>query len=314
MNDISKPGRKKSLAELVDTTSKKLAAMSLSAEELLGAWCNALSFDGRTEQTISTYQAQIAKFLDWFKENAAEEDLRRIMAIDILAYRRYLQEEGFKPATINTALTALSALCHWMADEGFIKENPMVEDQRLAQQQIGPRRLTKSEEFRVIQTVQKGHSRRNEAIILCILMAGLRAVEVANLKPKALIITPKEAAINVTGIPGKHRIVPITQALARTLGRYALEKRISAEWLFPSQRGDKLTIRAVRHLCAAIGEKAGVEQLNPQVLRNTYCYKLINRGIDRGTVAVLIGNSQLNPNISKPNVDLQAAVAKLNYD
>ena len=314
MNDTSEPGTRTSLAAWLDTTSNTWAEMSLSTEELLVAWYNALSFSGRTEQTILTYQAQIAKFRNWFKEVLAVEDLRQIMAIDILAYKQYLQEEGFKPATINTALTAISSLCHWMADEGFIKENPMVADQRLVQQQIGPRHLTKSEEFRVIQTVQQGKSRRNEAIIFCMLMAGLRAAEITNLKPKDILISPKAAIINVIGIRGKRRIVPMPKALAIALGKYTLEQRISAEWLFASQRGEKLTIRAVRHLCAAIGEKAGVEQLNPQVLRNTYCFKLINRGIDPRTVAVLIGNSQLNPNISKSSVDLQAAVAKLNYD
>lgn len=284
---------------------------------MLKAYFDELVATGKSEETIKTYRVQLSRFISWLKENCETEDPREITSIDAIEYRDFLQEKGFKPASVNTALASIEALCTWMKSEGHIDHNPLEKVKRVEQVQEAPKWLDKREKYRVIRTVINSKNLRNKAIILTLLMAGLRVSELVNLKTDDVVISERKGSIVVqSGKGNKRRVVPVNKDLRDALSEYINEERATGHWLFPSQRGEKLTIRAVQHLCKEIGKKANLEQLTPHMLRHTFCHDLVSKGIDIGIVAKMAGHSKIDTTLiyTQPGEqELQAAVEKLSY-
>lgn len=285
---------------------------------MINAYLGALAAEGKSQQTIKTYRVQLTKFSEWLKENSGNGDPKEITSIDAVEYREYLLRKGRKAASVNTALASIEAFCKWLHEEGHISHNPLVNVKRVDQVQEPPKWLNKSEKYRVIRAALQEKNKRNEAIILTLLMAGLRVSELVALRPEDVFLGDRKGSIVVrTGKGMKRRTVPIPNDLRKSLGEYLIEYHAMSDYLFDSQRGEQLTVKGVQHLCGKIGKKAGVEGLTPHVLRHTYCHDLINKGVDIGMVAKLAGHAKIDTTLiyTQPGEqELQDAVEKLSFN
>ena len=272
---------------------------------------------GKSPATIKTYKLQLKKFFGWMAETEGTLDPKGIGTADVSEYRNYLQELGKKPATVNTARAVLEAFCAWMVEEGYMSRNPVTKVRKVEQVQEPPKWLTRSERAKLLRVIEKEKDMRNTAIIHVLLFTGIRASELISLKHDDILIKDHKGTLVVRqGKGNKRRTVPIERDTREWLGRYMTEVHITGKWLFPSQRGEQLTYIGLYQLCQTIGDKAGLEDLTPHVLRHTYCHDLITRHVDIGTVAVLAGHSKIETTLlyTKPGVEeLQKAVDKLSY-
>lgn len=272
---------------------------------------------GKSPATIKTYKTQLTKFFKWMEETDGTQDPKEIGTADVSEYRNYLLELGKKPATINTARAVLEAFCAWMVQEGYIPRNPVTKVRKIEQVQEPPKWLTKSQRSKLLRVLEKEKDVRNIAIVHVLLFTGLRASELVQLKHDDIMIKDHKGTLVVRhGKGNKRRTVPIERDTREWLGRYMTEVHPTGPWLFPSQRGDRLTYIGLYQLVQTIGLKAGIEDLTPHVLRHTYCHDLITRHVDIGTVAVLAGHSKIETTLlyTKPgSEELQKAVDKLSY-
>lgn len=272
---------------------------------------------GKSTNTIKTYKAQLTQFFKWLEETDGTQDPREIGSADVSEYRDYLLELNKKPATINTARAVLEAFCAWMVEAGYMDRNPVTKVRKVEQVQEPPKWLTKSERAKLLRVIDKEKDIRNTAIIHVLLFTGIRASELISLKHDDILIKDHKGTLVVRqGKGNKRRTVPIERDTRSWLGRYMTEVHVVGAWLFPSQRGERLSYIGLYQLCQTIGDKAGIEGLTPHVLRHTYCHDLILRHVDIGTVAVLAGHSKLETTLlyTKPGAEeLQKAVDKLSY-
>lgn len=271
---------------------------------------------GRSSDTIKTYKTQLTKFFSWLESNNESAEPEEITSIDAVEYRSYLQEQGKKPATINTALRSIEAYCTWLVGEGRMSHNPLSKVKKVEQVQEIPKWLDKSEKYRLIRTAIHEKDKRNETIVLTLLLAGLRASEIINLTPEDVALSERKGSITVkAGKGNKRRVVPIPRDLRECLGEY-LTERATKRWLFDSQRGEKLTYIGLYQFIDSIGKKAGIDDLTPHVLRHTYCHDLVNKGVRIELVAKLAGHSKIETTMiyTQPGEqEMQAAVEKLGF-
>ncbi len=75
--------------------------------------------NGVSDLTASSYGPSIHEFLDWWYEVSEESN----PIIAVTAYRKYLSDKGFKPATINKKLSAIRKLFETAAVVGIGKQN-----------------------------------------------------------------------------------------------------------------------------------------------------------------------------------------------
>lgn len=285
---------------------------------MLETYLQSLQVVGKSETTVKNYRSQLMKFLAWLNERTGTDDATTITSIDAVEYRDYLQNERrLKPGSVNTALAVIGAFCDWMVEDGYLSHNPVARVKKVEQVKAAPKWLDKNEKYRVMRMALNEKNKRNTAIVLTLLMSGLRVSELVALTPEDVIISDRKGTITVRkGKGNKMRAVPIPQDLRECLGEYVVESRASGIWLFASQRGEQLTDKGVQHLCAEIGRKAKVAGLTPHVLRHTYCHDLVSKGVGLDVVAKLAGHSKIETTMiyTQPGeAEMQAHVDKLNF-
>ncbi len=283
---------------------------------MLDKYLKNLEYVGKSAGTQKTYSTVLKKFMTWLEETSGVTDPREITSIDAVEYRAYLQKLGRKPNTVNTALSIIEAFCAWMAEQGYLDHNPVAIVKRVDQVPQPPKWLTKGEKYRVLRTALKEKDSRNKVIILMLLLSGLRASELVNLKPDDVYLSDRKGFLDVLGKGNKKRIVPIPNDLRKPLGEYLVNRKAISTWLFSSQRGEKLTYIGLYQLCVEIGKKAGVEELTPHVLRHTYCHDSVSKGIPLHIVQKMAGHAKLDTTLlyTQPSQEeLQAEVEKLNF-
>lgn len=284
---------------------------------MLDKYVDVLRATGKSEKSISTKQIMLKQFLTWLETTTGSGDPLSITSIDAARYRKYLQELGRKPNTVNTALSSIEAFCKWMATEGYITHNPVQDVKRVEVATTAPRGLDKNEQHRLIRTALAEKDSRNGAIILTLLFSGLRVSELVALTPDDVTIGERAGSIIVrAGKGNKYRVVPIPRDLRKCLGEYIVTRRSTAEYLFEGQRDPQMTPRAIQLLCKKIGEKAKIQDLTPHVLRHTLAHNLVASGTSLDKVAAILGHSSLNTTAiyTRPRIDdLQQAMENLNY-
>lgn len=276
-----------------------------------------LKSQGKSLATIKTYNLQLKKFFLWLETKEYSSNPQDITSFDLVDYRNYLQEQNALPSSINTALAVIKSFYQWAKEEGYVTNNPAGRVKRVEQVVAPPKWLERSEKARLIRTVENEKDIRNIVIVLVLLLAGLRASELCDLKHDDIILSERKGEIVIRkGKGNKRRVVPIEKDLRYWLGKYITEDHIAGEWLFDSQRGEKLTYFGVYRLCETIGIKAKIKGLTPHVLRHTYGHDLASKGVPVQIIATLMGHSKIETTriyVTPGRNELQSAVDKLSY-
>jgi site-specific recombinase XerD len=285
---------------------------------MLEKYLHSLAVSGKSDRTIATRKIQLNSFLAWLLKETNSNDPLEITSIDAAKYRKHLQARGLEPNTINTALSAIYAICSWMVKEGHLAYNPVAEVERVGIVATAPRGLDKNEQHRLIRTAATLKNKRNYVIVMTLLFSGLRVSEIVELTIYDVTISERSGSIRVrAGKGNKYRIVPIEKELRKCLSDFLIVERVYGEYLFEGQRNPKMTTRAIQLICNKVGEKAKITELTPHVLRHTLAHNLISAGVPIDRVAMILGHANINTTAiyTKPSLeDLQSAMDKLSYN
>ena len=286
----------------------------------------------RSPHTVRGYTGALRDFAAWFAQSNGERFTpAAITQADVRLYRQYLQaNRKLAPATVNRHLAALRAFARWAQDAGLIAHNPVNGVRWVAQETPGPRWLDRREQGALLRAAQKeiqvgdlraggdkthpGYiwPRRDVALVVLLLNAGLRLAEVAALTLADVAINERSGKVIVRQGKGrKYREVPLN-ANARKVVREWLEVRPQdqGDELFLSLKGGALSERGVSARVAALAKAAGLEEVSVHVLRHSFAKNLVDAGVGLEKVAALLGHSSVAVTqryITPSQADLQAA-------
>jgi integrase/recombinase XerD len=145
--------------------------------------------------------------------------------------------------------------------------------------------------------------KRDYAILLTLLTAGLRKAEICNLKVGDLKTYRNQAVVDVIGKGRKFRGIPLHSGTLLAIKDYqkAIENGTDpAHPLFQTlgkhgpyeERG--LTAKAVDCLIKSVVKKALIQKrIHPHVMRHTFATTLLDNGNDLKTVQALMGHSHI---------------------
>lgn len=262
------------------------------------------------------YLSDLKKFKRCFKH-----DITSATILDLIEYRKYLQNSGgrnntkAKAATVNRALTSLSIFFKWALDQKLIQINPTEGLKSVKVEELAPRWLSRKEQMKFMRAVQAGQNLRDTAICSLMLHAGLRVSEVCSLEPVDFVIKKRTGQVIIrSGKGNKQRTVPLNSTLRNILSIY---KEQSGTFYFKSQKGGPLTPRGVQYMVEKYAYLAKLENVTSHALRHSFCKNLIDMGVSLEKVAALAGHSSLN--ITKRYVtpstnDLQEAVESIAWN
>jgi integrase/recombinase XerC len=253
---------------------------------------------------------------------------------------RLTQARGVAPATMNRRVAAVRGLFEFAVITGLRADSPVPAARRSTGLRARPRgllghvkpRSPRADGGRLVRQPQRLPDslelddvnaflvdldlHRDRAMVLVMLLGGLRAAEVRGLRLADVDFGLRQ--LRVVGKGGRERVVPVDRPFFVELTAYLRDERpggLSTEECFVVLRGPTqgrpLTEAGMRRMFRTHRERSGATRVRPHRLRHTYGTELAAAGIDLLVLQALMGHA--NPETTSAYVHLTAATLAAEY-
>ena len=253
-------------------------------DDLLSAYVDALTVQGRSVKTIERYRYVIGKL------NTATKVPTRKITIHHL--RRYLldeKERGLSDRTLEGMRQVFSGYFNWLQREGLIDKNPTANLGAIHYAKKQKEILSEAD----IEVLKYECKNTRDRAIVCFLRAtGCRISEVTGLNRDDVDLTSMKC--RVLGKGNKERTVFLDQIAAMTLQKYLDGRTDICPALFIGKGTSRLKPGSVRLMLNKVACKAGVNHVHPHKFRRTMATNLIKHGMAIQEVAAILGHDKLD--------------------
>ncbi|MFU8842000.1 MAG: tyrosine-type recombinase/integrase [Nitriliruptoraceae bacterium] len=302
--------------------------------EAANAFLGHLAARGYSPATVRAYAFDVANFATFLEERRLA--LSEVVPSDLFAYLDWQQElkprqrraggkvvalarTGPAPATMNRRISAVRGLFEHQVMAGVLADNPVPAARRANGLRTPPRgmlghvgpgrprgggRLVRQAD-RLPESIESGEvstfladllTYRDRAIVLAMVLGGLRAGEVRSLR--LADVDMGLGRVRVVGKGGRERIVPIERAFFVECAAYLREERpagCATPECFVVLRGptrsQAMTEAGLRKIFRLHRERSGARRVRPHRLRHTYGTELASAGIDLLVLRELMGHA-----------------------
>ncbi len=286
----------------------------MQSEESLTTTVNAFINDLTTERgfsvnTVAAYRNDLSQFAEYLSAPPAEDQLAPLdswsgLTSDHLGrYLSYMYGRQYAASTVARKTAALKSFCHYLADRGFVREDP---SQSLSSPRVDryvPHAISEQEVSRLLdEPRQAAASRRPDALrdlamIETLYSSGMRVSELV-----ALDIEDVDFQSNQVGCPGKagrRRHVPLRAQAIEALDDYLKNGRPNLAHpdetaLFVNHRGSRLTRQGFWLILKAYAEDAKIENITPHTLRHSFATHALRDGAELRDVQQLLGHVSIS--------------------
>ena len=260
--------------------------------------------------TVSSYRDTFRQFLKFTEQRLhkapSQLNFQEIDAPLIMAFLDHLEmHQGVSIRSRNLRLTALHSFFRFAAFEApahsaQIQRVLAIPSKRFTRTLV--QFLTRPEVDALLagpdQRTWSG--RRDHAFILLAVQTGLRLSEMSGLQRQDMILGTG-AHVRVIGKGRKERCTPLARSTLVVLKAWLREpQRGDGNILFPSARGERLSVHGVQYLlnkhrmtasrvCSSLRDK----RVTVHRLRHTTAMELLQGGVDRSVIALWLGHERV---------------------
>ena len=260
--------------------------------------------------TISSYRDTFRQFLKFVErkrhKSPSSLDFRDIDAPLVVAFLDDLEKrQGVSTRSRNLRLTAFHSFFRYAAFEmpeysAQIQRVLAIPSKRFTKTLVPF--LTRAEVDALLAAPDQGtwSGQRDYAFLLVAVQTGLRLSEMTGLKREDITFGTG-AHIRVVGKGRKERCTPIAKSTLAVLKAWLRERqRGDGNVLFPSARGERLSVHGVQYLlnkhrmaatkvCPSLQHK----RVTVHRLRHTMAMDLLQAGVDRSVIALWLGHESV---------------------
>ena len=252
--------------------------------DLLQEYLSAMSVEGKSPKTISSYYYVISKMI-----RTIGKPVEAITTADVREYLAGQKQEGVSDRALEGARSYASSFFKWLLRERLIKANPI--------ESIGSIKYKKEVKIPFsnaeMERIKRSCKDTKELTIVNFLRCtGCRISEVVKLNKDDINLMDR--TLIVCGKGNKERRVFIDDITAELLQEYASERKDNSPALFPSNRSERMTDRGFQKLLERIGARAKVEHVHPHRFRRTLATHLSDMGWTLQEIAELLGHEDIN--------------------
>ncbi|MBU1333683.1 MAG: tyrosine recombinase XerC [Devosia sp.] len=270
----------------------------------LAAWQRELGSVRRlAANTLEAYARDVDQFLSFLAGHAGGPvtlaTLRELRGADIRAFMAQRRNESLGSRSLARVLSALKSLFRYLEREGVVTSEALNVIRTPKLPKSLPKALTVLEARQTIATTADMEERpwvaaRDMAVLTLCYGAGLRIAEALALTRGDL----EAQTLRVTGKGGKVRLVPLIDAVRRSIELY-LELCPFKPWpeepLFRGVRGGVLSPRLIQLRVVQLRSALGLPpSATPHALRHSFATHLLGKGGDLRAIQELLGHASLS--------------------
>ena len=250
-----------------------------------------LRLEGRSERTIHEHELELWRLGRWLEGEAL--DWQGVAHKELKQYTRTRAGQGF--SSRSSMICSLRVFYGWAVEQEYVSCSPAAGFKTPTRPRPVPRSLTTTQAAQLVAYLRGAEgrtARRDEALFLTALYAGLRASELASLRWKYVDIGGK--CITVVLSKANHgRTVPLHTSLVDVLTSWrelqAFDGAAACFALVDKKpvRANQIN-RAARRVAAACGVK-----VTPHMLRHTFATTMLRRSGDLYGVSKALGHRQV---------------------
>lgn len=269
---------------------------------------------GLAENTIESYQKDIADFTEYLREKDIS-DITNISQVNIVGFLRMLTDIGLSSKSVARKLSSIRGFFRYLLLESKLEKDPTegVDMPKLPKplpDVISPEQIDS-----ILNGVDLTHPRglgiRDRAILETLYATGARESEIIGLKTQD--VYEDIAFVRVFGKGSKERLVPINESALHWISRYrrdvrpVLASKKKTPVLFLNVRGGQLSRMGLYKIVRKWCDKAGLPEVHPHTFRHAFATHLIEGGADLRAVQEMLGHAdisttQIYTNISREHL------------
>nr|WP_319491042.1 tyrosine-type recombinase/integrase [uncultured Desulfobacter sp.] len=260
-----------------------------------------------SDNSIETYDQAIRSFLSFIGVGAPEE-LRQVEHGHVIAFKKYLQNSGCSPRTINNRLSAISSLFNHLIDKQVVKINVAQGVRRMPvnADRVEAKVMTPDEVRKMLSAPDTDTLKgiRDKAILATLFYTGCRVSEVCTLKVKDFYQEQGYHVLDFWVKGGKRNRLAIHQELQILINSYlnvACHGMENSSYLFLPVRnapncsdpGRKLSRKTVDYLFKRYAKQASLYGVTPHSARATFITQALENNCPIEAVQKTVGHSQI---------------------
>ncbi len=260
--------------------------------------------------TISSYRDTFCQFLKFVQERLHKPPSRlnfeEIEAPLIVAFLDHLEhDQGLSIRSRNLRLTALHSFFRYAAFEApahcaQIQRVLAIPSKRFTRTLVQFLTRPEVEALLAAPDQRTWFGRRDHAFLLVAVQTGLRVSEMTGLTRND-IVPGTGAHVRVIGKGRKERCTPLARATRAVLNAWLREpQRGDGNILFPSTKGNRLTVHGVQYLlnkhrltASKVCPSLKCKRVTVHRLRHTMAMDLLQAGVDRSVIALWLGHESV---------------------
>jgi integrase/recombinase XerC len=302
----------------------------LKIHEAVKNYLRYLSAEGKSKNTVKGYAMCYKRFINWLESswgNVTEiEDVSQTVIRDFKSFleTRVSRKTGkpLSPYTINQNLIALKSLLLYLKGTGVNFRSDPISAIKLkpVASQNDYRWLTRQEVNQILHAIEmmehtsEKRKAMYKAIVTIFVNCGLRVEELSDLLLTDVLLDSGLIVVR-SGKGDKYRHVPFSVKTRDILQRWLVHHGGKSPYFFYSQRGPKLSVRAIQHMIEKLSKLTQLKFTVHQ-LRHTFGKQVAKeRGIEAAATLLGHSNIQTTRRYTLPSLqELREAVEDIEFE
>ncbi len=249
-----------------------------------------------SKNTLQAYRNDIKKMLVYFEKQDINS-VTKISETNLNSYILTLEKEGLSPASVTRNIASIKAFLLYLLKHQVILSDPSERIKPPKLQKKSPQIIEISLVDKLIRQpdVKTKKGIRDRAMLELLYATGVKVSELIALKMADLNVSSRY----ITCGDRRERIIPFGKSAKSALTDYLAIRtqdfdKHQSDYLFLNITGEQLSRQGFWKILKAYAKQAGLEEINPNMIRHSFAAHMIDNGADLVSVQELLGHSDIS--------------------